>query len=248
MAEKVVLAYSGGLDTSVAIRWLKEKYGFQVVTLTVDLGGKDVAGVQEKALKVGAVKAEVEDVGELFVRSYIFPALKAGAVYQGQYPLATALGRPLIASLLAEVALEEGATTVAHGCTGKGNDQVRFEVSLAALAPHLRVVAPAREWGMTREETIQYARERDILSSMPGSGTSPYPPPSPAPTPPTRTCGGAALSAVPWRTRGPSHLRTPSPGPTPSLPPPTSRPMWKSALSRGCRCFSMAGSGMAPAL
>jgi argininosuccinate synthase len=172
MAERVVLAYSGGLDTSVAIRWLKEKYGYDVVTLTIDLGGKDVAGVQEKALQVGAVKAEVEDVRELFVRSYILPALKAGAVYQGQYPLATALGRPLIASLLAEVALEEGATVVAHGCTGKGNDQVRFEVSLAALAPHLRVVAPAREWGMTREETIQYARERDI--PIPVTVASPY--------------------------------------------------------------------------
>ncbi|MEE9202000.1 MAG: argininosuccinate synthase [Dehalococcoidia bacterium] len=172
MAERVVLAYSGGLDTSVAIRWLKEKYGYDVVTLTIDLGGKDVAGVQEKALQIGAVKAEVEDVRELFVRSYILPALKAGAVYQGQYPLATALGRPLIASLLAEVALEEGATVVAHGCTGKGNDQVRFEVSLAALAPHLRVVAPAREWGMTREETIQYARERDI--PIPVTVASPY--------------------------------------------------------------------------
>ncbi|MDP6782385.1 MAG: argininosuccinate synthase, partial [Dehalococcoidia bacterium] len=142
MAERVVLAYSGGLDTSVAIRWLKEKYGYDVVTLTIDLGGKDVAGVREKALEVGAVKAEVVDAGELFARSYVFPALKAGAVYQGQYPLATALGRPLIASLLAEVAMEEAATAVAHGCTGKGNDQVRFEVSLATLAPQLKVVAP----------------------------------------------------------------------------------------------------------
>ncbi|MDP6100123.1 MAG: argininosuccinate synthase [Dehalococcoidia bacterium] len=172
MAERVVLAYSGGLDTSVAIRWLKEKYGYDVVTLTIDLGGKDVAGVREKALEVGAVKAEVVDAGELFARSYVFPALKAGAVYQGQYPLATALGRPLIASLLAEVAMEEAATAVAHGCTGKGNDQVRFEVSLAALAPQLKVVAPAREWGMTREETIHYARERDI--PVPVTVSSPY--------------------------------------------------------------------------
>ncbi|MDP6510002.1 MAG: argininosuccinate synthase [Dehalococcoidia bacterium] len=172
MAERVVLAYSGGLDTSVAIRWLKEKYGYDVVTLTIDLGGKDVAGVREKALEVGAVKAEVVDAGELFARSYVFPALKAGAVYQGQYPLATALGRPLIASLLAEVAMEEAATAVAHGCTGKGNDQVRFEVSLATLAPQLKVVAPAREWGMTREETIHYARERDI--PVPVTVSSPY--------------------------------------------------------------------------
>ena len=172
MSERVVLAYSGGLDTSVAIRWLKEKYGYDVVTLTIDLGGKDVAGVREKALEVGAVKAEVVDAGELFARSYVFPALKAGAVYQGQYPLATALGRPLIASLLAEVAMEEAATAVAHGCTGKGNDQVRFEVSLAALAPQLKVVAPAREWGMTREETIHYARERDI--PVPVTVSSPY--------------------------------------------------------------------------
>ena len=172
MAEKIVLAYSGGLDTSVAIRWLREKYGFQVITLTVDLGGRDVAGVKEKALQVGAVKAQVVDARELFVRSYILPALKAGAVYQGHYPLATALGRPLIASLLAEVALEEGATAVAHGCTGKGNDQVRFEVSLAALAPHLKVVAPAREWGMSREDTIRYAQERGI--PVPATVSSPY--------------------------------------------------------------------------
>ena len=163
MPGKVVLAYSGGLDTSAAIRWLKEKYDLDVITLTVDVGNeKDFLAARDKALKIGAVKAIVKDAKEEFVRDYIFPALKAGAVYEGQYPLATALSRPLMARLLAEVALEEGADAIAHGCTGKGNDQVRFEVSVNALAPQLKVVAPAREWGMTREDTIKYAAARGI--------------------------------------------------------------------------------------
>jgi argininosuccinate synthase len=163
MSGKVVLAYSGGLDTSAAIRWLKEKYGLDVVTLTVDVGNeKDFLAARDKALKVGAVKAIVADAKEEFVRDYIFPALQAGAVYEGRYPLATALSRPLMARLLAEVALAEGADAIAHGCTGKGNDQVRFEVSVNALAPRLKVIAPAREWGMTREETIKYAGTRNI--------------------------------------------------------------------------------------
>jgi len=163
MSGKVVLAYSGGLDTSAAITWLKEKYGLDVITLTLDVGNeKDFLAARDKALKVGAIKAIVKDVKEEFVDDYIFPALKAGAVYEGQYPLATALSRPLMARVLAEVALEEGADAIAHGCTGKGNDQVRFEVSVNALAPQLKVIAPAREWGMTREETIKYAASRGI--------------------------------------------------------------------------------------
>jgi len=173
MSNKVVLAYSGGLDTSVAIRWIKEKYGLDVIAVTVDVGNeKDFSAVREKALKVGAVKALIKDAKDTFVKDYIFPALKAGAVYEGQYPLATALSRPLIAKLLTEVALEEGATAIAHGCTGKGNDQVRFEVSINALAPSLKIIAPAREWGMTREETIAYAQRHGI--PVPVKSGSPY--------------------------------------------------------------------------
>jgi len=173
MSDKVVLAYSGGLDTSVAIRWLKEKYGLKVIALTVDVGNeRDFSTIEQKALRVGAAKALVKDAKGLFVDHFIFPALKADAVYEGQYPLATALSRPLMAKLLVDVAMEEGASAVAHGCTGKGNDQVRFEVGVNALAPELKIVAPAREWGMTREETINYARRYDI--PVPVTVSSPY--------------------------------------------------------------------------
>ena len=173
MAEKVVLAYSGGLDTSVAIRWIKEKYNMDVIALTIDVGGdRDLSVVQKKALKVGAVKALVVDAKETFVNHFVIPALQADAIYQGTYPLATALSRPLIAKLLVDVAEAEGASAVAHGCTGKGNDQVRFDVGVAALAPHLKIIAPAREWGMTREETIAYAGKHGI--PVPVTSTSPY--------------------------------------------------------------------------
>ena len=173
MPDKVVLAYSGGLDTSVAIRWLREKYNLEVVAVTVDVGNeRDFSAIRQKALKAGAVKALVVDAKELFVNHFIFPALKADALYEGQYPLATALSRPLIAKLLVDAAREEGATAVAHGCTGKGNDQVRIEVSVNALAPELAVIAPAREWGMTREETISYAQRHGI--PVPVTVSSPY--------------------------------------------------------------------------
>lgn len=173
MSEKVVLAYSGGLDTSVAIKWLKEKYGVDVIAVNIDVGNeRDFTVVRQKALKVGAIKAEVIDAKELFVKYFIFPALQADAMYEGQYPLATALSRPLMAKLLVDVAVEEGASAIAHGCTGKGNDQVRFEVSINALAPKLKIIAPAREWGMTREETIQYAESHDI--PIPVTVSSPY--------------------------------------------------------------------------
>jgi argininosuccinate synthase len=173
MAEKVVLAYSGGLDTSVAIRWLREKYGVDIITLTVDVGNeKDFTAVREKALNVGAIKAIVHDSKDMFVRYFIWPALQANALYEGQYPLATALSRPLMAKLLVDTALAEGASAVAHGCTGKGNDQVRFDVGVHALAPQLKVLAPAREWGMTREETIAYAKKYGI--PVPVTVKSPY--------------------------------------------------------------------------
>jgi len=156
MSEKIILAYSGGLDTSVAIKWLEERYGSTIITLTVDIGNvPDLEAIRQKALKVGATKALVVGAQETFVNSYVFPALQADAVYEGQYPLATALGRPLIARLLVEVAKKEKARVVAHGCTGKGNDQVRIDVGVAALAPELKVIAPAREWKMTREQTIK---------------------------------------------------------------------------------------------
>ena len=161
--KKVVLAYSGGLDTSVAIKWIPEKYNMDVITVTIDLGAvKDLDAIREKALKIGAKKAIVIDAKDTFVKYFIFPALQAGALYEGVYPLATALGRPLIAKLLADVAHEEKADAVAHGCTGKGNDQVRLDVSLQVLNPKLQIIAPVREWKMTRDEEIRYAEEHNI--------------------------------------------------------------------------------------
>ena len=173
MSEKVVLAYSGGLDTSVAIKWLKENYGLDVIAVNIDVGNeRDFSTVRQKALDIGALKALVIDAKELFVKYFIFPALQANALYEGQYPLATALSRPLMSKLIVDVAIEEGASAVAHGCTGKGNDQVRFEVSINALAPDLKIIAPAREWGMTREETIAYAKRNNI--PIPITVSSPY--------------------------------------------------------------------------
>lgn len=161
--KKVVLAYSGGLDTSIAIRWLKEHYCEEVITVTVDVGQEsDLKFVKEKALKIGASKAYLIDAQEEFALNYVLPGLQAGAVYEEHYPLATAYSRPLIAKILVDLAEKEQAQAVAHGCTGKGNDQVRFEVSTAALNPELEVIAPAREWGFTREEEIQYAQRYDI--------------------------------------------------------------------------------------
>ena len=161
--EKVVLAYSGGLDTSVSVKWIQEKYGYDVIALGLDVGeGKDLEAIKQKALNVGAIKAYMIDAKELLAKEYILPALKANCLYEGKYPLSSALSRPLISKLLVEVAEKEGAAAVAHGCTGKGNDQVRFEVSIQALNPNLKVIAPVREWGMTRDEEIKYAEEKGI--------------------------------------------------------------------------------------
>jgi argininosuccinate synthase len=163
LAKKLVLAYSGGLDTSVAIAWLKEKYGYDVIAMCVDVGeGNDLDFVQQKALQVGAVKSYRIDAVERYASQFVLPALKANALYEGKYPLASALSRPLISQLLVEVAAKEGAEAVAHGCTGKGNDQVRFEVSVKALNPQLKVIAPVREWNWTRDEEIAYAKEHGI--------------------------------------------------------------------------------------
>lgn len=160
--DKIVLAYSGGLDTSVAVPWLQEEYGVDVVTLTIDLGMVDLESIRERAMQVGAAKALTVDGRETLVREFLFPALQAGAIYEEQYPLATALGRPLIARCLVEAARAEGAYAVAHGCTGKGNDQVRIDVGVAALAPELKVIAPIRDWGMSREDEIEYGQSRNL--------------------------------------------------------------------------------------
>jgi len=169
----VVLAYSGGLDTSVAIRWIKEKYDLDVIAVTIDVGNeRDLPAIAARAKKIGAVKALIVDGRADFVRYFVWPALQAGAIYEGQYPLATALARPLIARLLVEVAREEGAVAVAHGCTGKGNDQVRFDVSINTLAPDLKIIAPVREWSMTRDNEIAYAAEHNIPISV--TNASPY--------------------------------------------------------------------------
>ncbi len=174
MAKKIVLAYSGGLDTCVAIRWLKEERGYDVIALHVDMGTeKEFEALQERALAAGAAKALWRDGKADFIRYFAFPALAAGAVYQGKYPLATALGRPLISKIMVDVAREEGAAAVGHGSTGKGNDQVRFDVSVQALAPDLEIVAPVREWDMkTREDEIAYAARHNI--PVPVTKESPY--------------------------------------------------------------------------
>jgi argininosuccinate synthase len=170
--KKLVLAYSGGLDTSVAIPWLTEQ-GYEVVALTVDLGEKkDLDAIQRRALRTGAVAAYVVDGRVPFLRDFVWPSLQAGAVYEGVYPLATALGRPLIAAMLVQIARREGAVAIAHGCTGKGNDQVRFDLTTAALAPELEVVAPVRDWGMNREDEIEYARRHGV--EVPATRDSPY--------------------------------------------------------------------------
>ncbi len=161
--DTVVLAYSGGLDTSVMVPWIREKYNLDVIAFTVDLGqGEDIERIRQKALKTGAVDAVALDARNLFVDCFVWPALMAGALYEGKYPLATALGRPLIAKLMVDVAKEKGAKAVAHGCTGKGNDQVRFDVTFQTLAPQLRIIAPVREWKMTRDEEIKFAQRHGI--------------------------------------------------------------------------------------
>jgi argininosuccinate synthase len=172
--ETIVLAYSGGLDTSVAVAWLRETYGFEVVTCTGNLGSvKDLEGIQRKAIRSGAKKAIVHDARETFVRFFLWPALQAGALYEGRYPLATALGRPLLAKLLVDAARDEGARYVAHGSTGKGNDQVRFDLAVGALAPEMTVIAPLRNgMNMTREDEIDYAKARGI--PVPVTKKSPY--------------------------------------------------------------------------
>lgn len=172
--KKVVLAYSGGLDTSIIIPWLKENYGYEVIAMAADLGqGEELAPLKEKAIKTGASKIYIEDLKEEFVTDFIFPTLKAGAVYEGKYLLGTSFARPLIARRLVEIAEKEGAVAIAHGATGKGNDQVRFELSVKALNPELEIIAPWRLWDIkSREDAIDYAGARGI--PVPVSKDRPY--------------------------------------------------------------------------
>jgi len=173
-ANKVVLAYSGGVDTSVCIPYLKNEWGVkEVITLAADLGqGDELEAVQKKALNSGAVESLVIDVVEPLIKEYAFPAIQANALYENRYPLSTALARPLIAKILVEAAEKYNADAIAHGCTGKGNDQVRFDVAIAALNPKIKILAPAREWGMSREETIAYGEKYGIPA--PVKKSSPY--------------------------------------------------------------------------
>ncbi len=172
--KKVVLAYSGGLDTSIIIPWLKENYGYQVIAMAADVGqGEELESLREKAVKSGAEKLYIERVTEEFLTDFVWPTLKAGAVYEGKYLLGTSFARPLIAKKLVEIAHKEGAEAVAHGATGKGNDQVRFELTVKALDPDLRIIAPWREWNIkSREDAIDYAKERGI--PVPVTKKKPY--------------------------------------------------------------------------
>ncbi len=162
--EKVVLAYSGGLDTSIIINWLIENYGYEVIAVCGDVGqGKETDGLEERAIKSGASKCYIEDLRDEYVKDFIFPTLKAGAVYEDKYLLGTSHARPIIAKRLVEIALKEGATAICHGATGKGNDQVRFELTIKALAPHLKIIAPWRIWDIkSREDAIDYAEAHGI--------------------------------------------------------------------------------------
>ena len=173
MSGKVVLAYSGGLDTSISIKWIKEKYGMDVIAALVDCGQpEDLKEIYSKALKIGAIKSVIVDAKDEFIKDYIFPSIKANLKYEKNYPLATALARPLIVKKLVEVARKEGANAVAHGCTAKGNDQVRFDVGIRSLAPELKIIAPQREWIISREEAIEYAKKCNIEVSV--TKGSPY--------------------------------------------------------------------------
>lgn len=172
--KKIVVAYSGGLDTSVILRWLKEKYGAEIVAVAIDVGqGKELSGLKAKALRTGADKAYVIDARKEFVEDYIFPSIKAGAIYEGKYLLGTSLARPVIAKKIVDIAKKEKADAVAHGATGKGNDQVRFELTFKALMPELKIIAPWREWDMkSREDEIDYAKEHGI--PVPVTKAKPY--------------------------------------------------------------------------
>ena len=197
-AKRVVLAYSGGLDTSVAVRWMIENLGVEVIAVACDVGqGGDWEALAARAVAAGAIDAVVVDCREEFARDFVGPALQANALYENRYPLVSALSRPVIVRHQVEVARRFDADAVAHGCTGKGNDQVRFEVATRSLAPDLEVVAPVRNWGITRADSIEYA----------AGTTSPCGPPRRSSTRSTTTSGAGPSSAARWRIRGPGRPR-----------------------------------------
>ncbi len=198
---KVVLAYSGGLDTSVIIPWLRENYDCEVIALTVDIGqGEELDGLHDKAIASGASKIFIEDLREEFLSDYVFPTMMSGAIYERKYLLGTSFARPLIAKRQVEIAEQEGADAVAHGCTGKGNDQVRFELTFKALNPKLTVIAPWREWDLrSRSDEIKYAAEHSVPVPRYASARS---------TAATATSGTSATRAASWKIRGTSRTRT----------------------------------------
>src|ERR1700704_1677013 len=200
MTERVVLAYSGGLDTSVAIPYLAEQTGAEVIAVAIDVGqgGEDMNAIRQRALDCGAAESEVVDGREEFAADFCLPALRANALYMDRYPLVSALSRPLIVKHLVAAAQKYGGTIVSHGCTGKGNDQVRFEVGIGALAPQVKVIAPARDYAWTREKAIAYAEERGLRSTRTRSRR----------TRSTRTCGAVRSRPVSSRTSGTARSRT----------------------------------------
>jgi len=214
--KKVVWAYSGGLDTSVILVWLKERYGCEVITFTANLGQEEeLEGLEEKALSTGTSKAYIKNLREEFLTEYAFPTMMAGAIYERQYLLATSFARPLTARQQVEIAELEGADAVSHGCTGKGNDQVRFELTHKALNPQLKVIAPWREWDIRSRE--------DALVCAEAHTTCRWRPPSAPPTATTATSGTSATRAASWKSPGRSQRRTYSCSPWRLRPRPTSR-------------------------
>ena len=227
--DTILLAYSGGLDTSVCVKWLQEKHDANVVTLTVDLGMVDMEPIRQRALQTGAVDALTVDGREEFVKNYVFPALQAGAVYEEQYPLATALGRPLIAKYMVEAAHRVGAIAIAHGCTGKGNDQVRMDVSAGALDPNVKVIAPVREWGWNREEELEYAAAHGISVPTSNSRFST-----------DENLWGRSIEAGELEDPWAEPPRTLTSGPSPSAKPPMPPLTWKSSSRAASPSSSMA--------
>ena len=230
MPKKVVLAYSGGLDTSIIIPWLKENYDYDVIAMVGDVGqGDDIESVVKKAYATGASNVIVEDLREEFLTDYVFPCLKAGAVYEHKYLLGTSMARPVIAKHQVEVALREGATAVAHGCTGKGNDQVRFELAYQALAPELKVIAPWREWDLkSREDCLDYAEAHG--SRLPRAVRRS--------TAAIAICGISVTKAENWKTRVTPRLLARGSSLIRHRRLLIARSRWRLASSRVCRCRS----------
>jgi argininosuccinate synthase len=240
MKNKIVLAYSGGLDTSVLVRILTDDYGYGVICCHADVGeARDPEKISSKAMKAGAIAVEIAPAQDEFARDFCFPALQANALYEGVYPLSAALSRPLIAKHLVLAARKHGATAVAHGSTGKGNDQVRFDLAVKGLAPDLKIIAPQRERNISRDEAIEYAQKHGI--EVPASKKSPFSVDenlwgrSIEGGVWTRTSGAAASRAACWRTRTRSRRRRRSPGRRAGRTRPPSRRTSRSASRRGCR-------------